>query len=67
MATVRQSVLSLGYVAILFPRLKDGSEVLDQRSIFQSRAKEQLEEEVQELLKQLVEMKRKEDADEVAL
>jgi len=33
MATMRQSLISLGYVLILLPRMKDGSEVLDQRNI----------------------------------
>jgi hypothetical protein len=32
MATMRQSLISLGYVLILIPRIKDGAEVLNQRS-----------------------------------
>ena len=36
MATMRQSIISLGYVLILLPRMKDGSEVLDQRNINQN-------------------------------
>ena len=38
MATMRQSVISLGYVFILLPRMKDGSEVLDQRNMNQNSA-----------------------------
>ena len=33
LATVRQSIISLGYVIILLPSLKDGSEVLNQRDL----------------------------------
>lgn len=35
MATLRQSFLALGYVLIFIPRLKQGSEVLMQRNVFQ--------------------------------
>lgn len=38
MATMRQSIISLGYVLILLPRMKDGSEVLDQRNINQNQS-----------------------------
>ena len=47
MATMRQSIISLGYVLILLPRMKDGSEVLNQRNIHQNQSKDQLQEEVQ--------------------
>lgn len=53
MATMRQSLISLGYVLIIFPRMKDGSEVLSQRTINQSSSKDKLEEEIQELEDQL--------------
>ena len=31
MATVRRSIISFGYIIIILPRMKDGSEVLTQR------------------------------------
>jgi len=42
MATMRQSVISLGYVFILLPRMEDGSEVLNQRNINQNSAQDKL-------------------------
>lgn len=39
LATVRQSIISLGYVIILLPRMKDGSEVLMQRDLAQDSKK----------------------------
>jgi hypothetical protein len=44
MATMRQSIISLGYVLILIPRIKDGAEVLDQRDISQNMEKADLQE-----------------------
>jgi hypothetical protein len=46
MATMRQSILSLGYVFILLPRMKDGAEVLNQRSIQLSKRKSELEQKI---------------------
>jgi hypothetical protein len=49
MATMRQSLISLGYVFILLPRMKDGSEVLNQRNIHQNKSKDELQEKVDAL------------------
>ena len=43
---MRQSIISLGYVLILLPRIKDGAEVLNQRSIQDSKKKYELEEKI---------------------
>ena len=61
MATVRQSILSFGYVVILLPRIKDGAEVLNQRSIQQSRKKLELEQKIKSALVKYQEL----DDDEV--
>jgi len=42
MATMRQSIIALGYVLILIPRIKDGAEVLNQRDIEQNKEKAKL-------------------------
>jgi hypothetical protein len=42
MATMRQSLIAIGYVLILLPRMKDGSEVLDQSIIHQEKSKNDL-------------------------
>jgi len=49
MAVLRQSFVSLGYVLILLPRMKDGSEVLRQRLLHQGASKNRTEEEVARL------------------
>jgi len=68
MATMRQSIISLGYVFILLPRVKDGGEVLDQRNIHQSKAKDDLEDEISNLKQEVDNMKKQdEDYDELAL
>jgi hypothetical protein len=46
MSILRQSFLSIGYVFILVPRLREGAEVLKQRDIQLVRKKNELEEEV---------------------
>mmetsp|Transcript_34734 Transcript_34734/g.53329 ORF Transcript_34734/g.53329 Transcript_34734/m.53329 type:complete len:261 (-) Transcript_34734:4378-5160(-) len=56
MATLRQSFLSLGYVLIVLPRMKDGSEVLIQRNIHQDQSKNELEVEIEELEEQLAQL-----------
>ena len=55
MATMRQSLISLGYVFILLPRMKDGSEVLDQRDIHQNKSKDNLQDEVDQMQERLKE------------
>lgn len=50
---MRQSLISIGYVLILLPRMKDGSEVLDQRDIHQNKSKDNLQEEVNEMQERL--------------
>jgi len=42
MATMRQSLLSLGYVFILLLKMKDAAEVLNQRSIQQNKKTEEI-------------------------
>ena len=42
MAVMRQSLLSIVYVFVLFPRFKDAAAVLDQRSIHKHKAKDDL-------------------------
>ena len=49
MAVLRQSFVSLGYVLILLPRMKDGSEVLRQRLLHQGESKNLKEQEVKSL------------------
>jgi len=49
MASIRQSLISLGYVFILIPAMKNGSEVLDQRTINQYKLKNELSKEIEEL------------------
>jgi hypothetical protein len=49
MGVLRQSFLSLGYVLILLPRMKDGSEVLRQRLLHQGASRKLKEQEVKEL------------------
>jgi hypothetical protein len=44
MATMRQSIIAMGYVIILLPRVKNGSEVLDQRNMHQNTSKDKKEE-----------------------
>jgi parvulin-like peptidyl-prolyl isomerase len=56
MACMRQSIISLGYVLILLPRMKDGSEVLDQRNMNQNSAQNKLQEEIDEIASKLQEM-----------
>ena len=51
MATLRQSIMSLGYVMILIPRMKDGSEVLMQRDLHQDNQKNSCEDTIEELIK----------------
>ena len=46
MAVMRQSFLSIVYVAVLLPRFKDAAAVLDQRSIHKNKAKDDLSKEV---------------------
>jgi len=58
MATMRQSIISLGYVLILLPRMEDGSEVLDQRNINQNQTQNKLQEEVDEIISRLEEIER---------
>jgi hypothetical protein len=48
-AVIRQSILSMGYVAIIIMKLKDGAEVLEQRNINQNKKQEFLEEEIENL------------------
>ena len=54
MATLRQSFLSLVYVLIILPRMKDGSEVLIQRNIHQDKKKNESELEIEQIEQQLV-------------
>jgi len=49
MASIRQSLISIGYVFILIPAMKKGSEVLDQRRINQNRVKKNLKNEIENL------------------
>jgi len=49
MGVLRQSFVSLGYVLILLPRMKDGSEVLRQRLLYQRESKNRKEHEVKTL------------------
>mmetsp|Transcript_21579 Transcript_21579/g.33227 ORF Transcript_21579/g.33227 Transcript_21579/m.33227 type:complete len:988 (-) Transcript_21579:2058-5021(-) len=67
MATMRQSFLSLGYVFILLPHVKNGGEVLDQRNIHQNKAKDQLEQEIDEITDEIIKMKKEGADDELAL
>lgn len=53
MATMRQSILALGYVFILLPRMKEGSEVLNQRNIHQNTKKDKLEKQIEVIQDQL--------------
>lgn len=53
MSILRQSFLSIGYVFILVPRLREGAEVLKQRDIQLVKKKNQLEEEVFDLHEKL--------------
>jgi len=53
MATVRQSVFSLGYIFILIFRMKDGAEVLKQRNFQEKKEINDLEDKMDELQEQL--------------
>jgi FtsZ-binding cell division protein ZapB len=53
MAIIRQSVISLVYVLILIPRIKDCAEVLDQRVINFYRRQGELEREIEALKAEL--------------
>ena len=53
MAVMRQSFVSLGYMFILLPRMKDGAEVLTQRQHQQETARKALEDAVATLKEQL--------------
>jgi hypothetical protein len=46
-ATLRQSLIALGYVLILLPRIKDGAEVLKQRDIQLKKQAEKIRKEVE--------------------
>lgn len=48
-AMIRQSMISVGYVLILLPRMKDGAEVLQQRNLNQSRKQKELENDIAEI------------------
>ena len=52
-ATMRQSVLSLGYVLILLPFVKDGADVLKQRNIHQNECRDKLESQVESMQREL--------------
>jgi hypothetical protein len=56
MAVMRQSLLSIGYVLVLFPRFKDAAAVLDQRSIHKNKAKDELSKEIAHLKRQIAEL-----------
>lgn len=53
-ATMRQSIISLGYVLILLPFVKDGAEVLNQRNIHQNENRDRLEDEVESMQQELL-------------
>ena len=57
MATMRQSILSLGYVFILLPKIKDAAEVLNLRDIAQSKKTSDLKSKIIELEAEVKEMK----------
>jgi len=56
MAVMRQSFLSLGYVLILLPRMRDGAEVLMQRNIHQDKSKNEIELDIELLEESLKEL-----------
>lgn len=67
-ATMRQSIISLGYVFILLPFVKDGAEVLTQRNIHQNENRDRLEEQVEQMQNELIEQAatlRKEEKDDL--
>jgi len=65
MAVMRQSLISIGYVAYLIPRFKDAAGVLDQRALHQSNEKEKLLKEISKLKSQLAPLTIEYDEDEI--
>lgn len=59
MGVLRQSFLSLGYVLILLPRMKDGSEVLRQRLLHQGESKNLKEQAVKRLEAEIAEFEQR--------
>ena len=53
MATMRQSILSLGYVFILLLKMKDAAEVLNQRSIQQNKKTKEIRAKIEEIEEKL--------------
>ena len=56
MATMRQSLLSLGYVFILLLKMKDAAEVLNQRSIQQNKKTQEIKLKIKDLEAKLLEV-----------
>lgn len=59
MATVRRSLISFGYIAILLPRMKDGSEVLTQRDQNQAKLRYDAESKVKAIRQQITQLTKK--------
>ena len=59
MVVIRQSLLSLGYLLVLLPRFKNTAAVLDQRSIYKNKTKDELREEVVHLKRLINDLKAK--------
>lgn len=59
MATIRRSLISFGYIVILLPRMKDGSEVLTQRDQNQAKLRHDAESKVKALRKEISELTKK--------
>ena len=53
MATVRRSIISFGYIVIILPRMKDGSEVLTQRDSNQDKLRQAAKDKVEVLKEEL--------------
>jgi hypothetical protein len=53
MAVLRQSLIAIGYVLILLPRVKDGSEVLNQSTQQQSQQSDRIDKAIKVLEKDI--------------
>jgi hypothetical protein len=53
---LKKSLLSLGYILILIPNLRSGSNVLEQREIIRSKKKDKLDLEIRNGLRQITDI-----------